>query len=387
MKSFQIIALAFVMLLLLGVPVMATQATEIKIETVPTPIAPGNGGYIKLLITNMGTETIERTTIMMLEADPQLKFVSSSTTEVGSLTSGKSTSSIVPFSVSSSAPSGYYTAEFKIEACYGSSCTTYTQVALVSVQSPSNLQITSVEPNRLDIGSSTDLNFTIFNSGDTALDNVVLTWSAGDTVLPQGTSNKVFIASVPAKGSVKMPVPILVNPSAKPGAYTFTIMAEYTDSSGTKQSTNSTVGFTVGGAYDWIVTLDSQSGVSPGGIGTVSIKFSNAGNQEALYMSVNASSPTFKVTPPLVYVGSIDADDWDTQDFSLSTNAAPGTYPLTVGLNWKDTFGQSYSEVRTIDVQVSTSQANAGWWQALIVVVVIVGGVAWFIKRRAKHRR
>jgi hypothetical protein len=293
----------------------------------------------------------------------------------------------VPFSISSSAPSGYYTAEFKIEACYGSSCTTYTQVALVNVQSPSSLQIASVEPNRLDIGSSMDLNFTLFNSGDTPLGNVVLTWSAGDTVLPQGTSNRIFITSIPAKGNVKMPVPVLVNPSAEPGTYTFTITAEYTDASGTKQSTNSTVGFTVAGAYDWIVTLDSQSGVSPGGVGMVSIKLSNAGNQEALYMSINASSQTFKVTPPIIYVGSIEADDWDTQDFSLSTNAAPGTYPLTVGLNWKDAFGQSYSELHTVDVQVAAPQTTAGWWQALIVVVVIVGGVAWFIKRRAKHRR
>ncbi len=385
MSAYQIFVLAAVILILLVVPVLATQAAEIRTSTVPTSVSPGNSGYVTLSITNTGTETIERAKVILSSADSHLDFGPFSVKELGSIGGGKSTSSIISFSVPSSTPSGFYTAEFRIEACYGSTCTVYSQVALVNVQSPSTLQITSVSPDTLKIGSDTTVNFTLFNSGDDSIGNIVMTWSANDSVLPRGTSNQLFVNSLAAKSSTQLQVPVLVNPSAKSGVYTFMITAEYTDSTGTKQTTDSTVGFMIAGNYNWIVTLDSQGIVPPGGSGTASIKISNGGSQEALYMTMKASSTKLSVTPALIYIGSIDADDWDTEDLTIKANVVPGTYPITVGLDWKDTFGQSYSETYDIDVEVSNA-AKSSWWTAPIIIIIVAAAI-WYVVRRKKSKR
>ena len=371
---------ALFMLLLFSTPSLATQAAQVAVSTTPASIGPGNNGYVSISITNTGSENVDKLKVYLGRVDTQLIF-NPLTTEMGALGSGKSTTAVASFSVPSGTPSGYYTAEFRVDACYNSICTSYSQVALISVQSQSTLQVASVKPGKLSIGSSDILNFTLSNTGDLPINNVVVTWSASGMVFPQGTSSRLVVPVLPASKDTVLSVPVIVNPAATPGVYSFVIYVQYTDQTGTQQATNSTVGFTINGFYNWVVTLDSQETIAPGGSGTATVKLSNAGNQEALYLISTVSSPSFHVSPKEAYISSIKGDDWDTEVLTLTPgNVAPGIYPVQVDIAWKDLFGQSYTESHTVDILVSP--VSLGSWPIILLVLIVIGAGGWYLVKK-----
>ena len=135
---------------------------QISSATTPTYIQPGNSGVIELTITNIGTATASSIKASLVNIDSPIQAKTPMYLEdLGSLEAGKSTSLVFRFTVPSGTSSGYYTVQFKIRYCDGSTCKDYIQYALITVQSPTALEISSIQPNELNIGTNNDINYNI----------------------------------------------------------------------------------------------------------------------------------------------------------------------------------------------------------------------------------
>lgn len=93
------------------------------------------------------------------------------------------------------------------------------------------------------------------------------------------------------------------------------------------------------------------------------LRLRNKGEHLAENVRVSLSSTTFLPVNAgsLVFSNGIDEGDSDGIDIDLrvAADAKPGSYPITVGLRWDDSWGGTYSDEETIGIEVGGSGAAA----------------------------
>lgn len=392
----------YIVVLMLLIPIllspMAFAATSLQIQTgtVPQTVTPGNEVYVEVKITNTGVLAIDSVKIKGLTVDPNIVQVTPVyLSDLGSLGPSKMVSTLIKFKVPTITSSGFYPIAFLIDACQGNTCDGYTASALVTVQAPSALEIKSVTPTSLTPGENNTLAITLSNVGDTAISSILLTWTdPTNKILPLGSDNRKFISSINKNSDYMVTSGVIVSPDAASGVYPITISMDYKDQTGAPQHIVSTVGLRVVGNYHFVVSLETQDIVTAGMKGSAEIKIANAGTQDAQFLTVKVmqSDPIAQITPSVVYVGNLKSNDYDTEKFQFyAANATPGMYALKIELTYKDPYGQSYSEVRSVDVRVSSkSEVQSPSSLPLIVVVVIVViavYIYWDFRRKKKKER
>jgi uncharacterized repeat protein (TIGR01451 family) len=314
------------------------------------------------------------------------------TEDLGSLETGKTISSIIKFSVPSTTPAGFYNAQFIIEACDSSTCKNYIHYALITVQPPTTLEISRVSPTTAKHGQTINLNMTLTNDGDTALNNLVMVWSdPTNKILPLGTSNRKFIQAMSARSSIIIPLSIVISPTADSGTYPISVSLSYNDNTGNRQSVNTTIGFMVIGDFNFIVTLDSQDSAVQNKSATANIKIANGGTDDAQFLVATLESE-IKPTPDKIYIGSLQSNDYDTEKFSFISEK-PGEIPVKIKLEYRDIYGNSYADESMIKLVVFTKeqylqQNGSGFPTGTVIVIafaLIV--IAYFLHRRRNKKQ
>jgi len=394
--------------------VFADPLVQVSSSVNPTPVAPGTDGYVQLTFTNTGTGTSATANIQVnsISTDPNLKVVNTGIVNVGALGSSQTTTSLFKFSVSSSAPSGLYTIRFVVNVC-GTSCTEIDPTAVVTVQSPSALQVTSIQPDTLSAGETTTLNFNLFNEGNDAINNIVFTWQMPDNeILPLGLSNRQYITSLSGMSSLTIPFNVSVSSSVTPGIYPLTIQLAYYDKSGVKQNVTSTIGIKIGGTTDFDVAVQQYSA------GTLSLSVANIGVNPATSVSVSIPQQNNFVVSGASssFLGTLNAGDFSVANFQISQrfsrnqsgtvpNQNGGTYPtgiisntpLTVEISYSDTSGARQIIQKEITLNLAATQStgtvqrNQGLfglsttvWIILTIVIIAAFILLWFFKFRKK---
>ena len=356
----------------------------------PSQAVPGSDGYIELKISNVGTASIESVKIKTLRFDKEiLQKGLTYLDDLSSLDTGKSTSAIIKFSVPSSAPPGYYSAQFIIQACQSSSCKDYVHDSLIVVQSPSILDINLSLPEKIRPGEISGIVFHFSNKGSSAINNLVFVWSEQTgTLLPKGSDNRISVEELMPGRSSDVPVSIVSNPDAKSGLYSIKLNAIYTDNIGVKHEINSTTGVLVSGDFNFIATIESQDIIAAGRGGSINIKISNAGTENAQFLFANATKSDFTgVLPESVYIGNLKSDDYDTEKFYLMAPAKAGSYPFKLTLIYSDIYGKKYSEEKQVYVVVSESKTSYSAEPFTVVLVVIIVLLAAYFRIPQKTYR
>ena len=392
----------------------ASSLIEASFSTNPITVAPGSDGYLQLTLKNAGTAGAYNIQVNGISYDPYITVDSSGIRNLGSLGSGDSTTYLFKFSVSSSAPTGLYTIRFSINY-YNSADYSWSEInptAVVSVQAPSSLGISSVEPSTLSAGETTNLNFSLVNSGVGAISNIVLTWQMPDNeILPLGISNRQIIPSLNGGSSVTVPVNVAVSSSASPGVYPMTISLSYFDKSGTKQNVTTSVGIKIGGTTDFdVVVQDSSSG-------TTSLSIANIGVNPATSVSVSIpNQQNFAVSGAAsTFLGILNPGDFGVASFQISSrfstanrsatasaNQIPDARNLNVEISYSDTSGerQVVQKAVSLNPSVSATSSNSGSFTrsrgllsgtvlyALIAIIgVVIVFLVWFFKFRKRKKK
>lgn len=383
--KFPFVISAFLAIFLLSTIAMATDSSiQVGSAVTPSTIVPGNDGYIQLTITNVGTVAPDRVEVKLNSLDsPLIARTTFPLGGIGALDIGKSLSTTFRFSVPSSASSGFYNAVFTVSACQTSSgsCKDSTVSTIITIQTPSALQLSSVAPTNLKIGKSAVVNFTLNNIGQTALNNIVLSWlSDSNLILPLGSSNEIFIQSISGGEKKVISSDLIVKQGATPGVNPLTVKITYYDPAGTKQTVNSTVGLTISGDVEFVVTLESTKNLYYGKVGTATISLSNIGTVAAEYLTAKAWSDFGSKE---VYLGKLDPDESDTVELTQYLAKAKEPYIAYLNLSYKDSYGNVYSIQKTLQLTPTTAPLELPTTWIFVLIVVAVGGI-WWVKRRKK---
>jgi hypothetical protein len=290
---------------------------QMTFTTNPTIVAPGTNGYIQVNLKSvgvaMGSISISATSWDPTTVIPQGNWK----VDVGSLDNGDSYSVIYEFKIPSTASPGLYQVLFEVT---GGSL--IRQTAIIQVQDPMILDITSVAPTEVSIGEATTLLFNITNDGGVSTQNILFTWKDPNSlILPVGSDNRIMIPSIGAKNYTEIPVTVMASSGISPGIYPLTITMEYYDQTGAKQNVTSIVGLQISGKTTFDVVLQSSATSSM----TFAIVNTGANTASSVVVSIPRQLNYYTSGTSSSSIGNLNAGDYTLASFQLISTTSNTT--------------------------------------------------------------
>jgi hypothetical protein len=290
---------------------------QVTFTTNPQIVAPGTNGYIQVNLRSIGT-VINSIKITATSWDPTVVIPQGNwEVDVGSLDSGESYSVIYEFKIPSTAAPGLYQVLFEI---YGAG--SIKQTAIIQVQDATVIDITSVDPTEISIGQATTILFNITNNGGVSLQNLLFTWEDPNSlILPVGADNRITIPSIGAKNYTVVPVDVIASSGISPGVYPLTILIQYYDQTGERQTINSTVGLQISGKTTFDIVLQTSTSSTT----TFAVVNTGANTASSVIVSIPQQPGYSTSGTSSTSVGNLDAGDYTLASFSLSSTISNST--------------------------------------------------------------
>jgi hypothetical protein len=287
---------------------------QVTFTTNPQIVAPGTNGYIQVNLRSIGT-AINGIKITATSWDPTVVIQQGNwEVDVGSLDSGESYSVIYEFKIPSTASPGLYQVLFEI---YGAG--SIKQTAIIQVQDATVLDITSVNPTEISIGQATTIHFNITNNGGVGLQNLLFTWiDPNSLILPIGADNRITIPSIGTNNYTVVPVDVIASSGISPGVYPLTILIQYYDQTGERQTINSTVGLQISGKTTFDIVLQTSTSSAT----TFAVVNTGANTASSVVVSI-PQQPSYSTSgTSSTSVGNLDAGDYTLASFSLTSTTS-----------------------------------------------------------------
>ena len=95
----------------------------------------------------------------------------------------------------------------------------------------------------------------------------------------------------------------------------------------------------------------------PTGVSIIDIDIANIAPGTAYYLLVEASSPVAKLEPEKTFIGTLDADDFDTVELTATfDNVTPGRYPINLVMRYKDDEYNKITEEKTVYINLISKE-------------------------------
>jgi hypothetical protein len=287
---------------------------EVTFSTNPMIVAPGTNGYIQVNLKSVGVAIgnieVAATSWDATTVIPQGDW----DVQVGSLDNGESYSVLFEFKIPSTASPGLYQVLFDITG--GSPIE---QTAIIQVQDANILDITAVTPTEISIGQATTILFNVTNNGGESVQNMLFTWrDANDLILPIGADNRITIPSIGAENTTEIPVVMIASSGISPGVYPLTVLLQYYDQTGMKQTVNCTVGMQISGKTTFDIVLQTSTGTST----TFAVVNTGANTASSVVVSIPQQPGYSTSGTSSTSVGNLDAGDYTLASFSITSTSS-----------------------------------------------------------------
>jgi hypothetical protein len=189
------------------------------------------------------------------------------------------------------------------------------------------LDIISVSPTEISIWAATTIFFNLTNNGGVSIQNILFTWEdSNNLILPVGADNRIIIPSIGSENYTEVPVVMIASSGISPGVYPLTILMEYYDQTGKKQTVNSTVGLEISGKTTFDIVL--QTSISS----TTTFAVVNTGANIASSVVVSIpQQPSYSTSgTSSTSVGNLDAGDYTLASFSITSTSSNMTRNGTI---------------------------------------------------------
>ncbi|MFH8109025.1 MAG: hypothetical protein QXO95_00555 [Candidatus Aenigmatarchaeota archaeon] len=312
---------ALILIFIFTFPVYLTKALvsepiiQASVSVFPSYIAPGNEGYVQLVLKNSGSGVASGIKISQVSFDKAIIPSGSWAGELNPLGIGDSAVYFFKFRVSENASPGLYTITFYIDYNTDSTTKTIKQIAIVNVQSTSTIEIASIEPSTLKAGEKIEMKFILVNKGNNSINNIIFTWSSqGNVILPLGSGNRIFIPRIEGNSNYEIKTEVSVSPSVTPGIYPLNILLQYTDKTGVNQTVSLVAGIEVCGETDFDVSIEEFTSTS------LTLAVANTGAYTAYSVIVRVPPQEgLRVTGSSTsMLGNLNAGDYTLATFQVS---------------------------------------------------------------------
>ncbi|MCD6477391.1 MAG: hypothetical protein J7K87_00080 [Candidatus Aenigmarchaeota archaeon] len=126
----------------------------------------------------------------------------------------------------------------------------------------------------------------------------------------------------------------------------------------------------------------------PGGETKLTINIANVAPGSAYYTIVKAESPIATIPVNKIFVGTLDADDFESVEFDMKIkdNIKPGRYPVYIKSYYKnedykkvETNGTVYIQVYPKEEAIKELTPQTPWYMYLIYIIIILAALKYFI--------
>lgn len=246
------------------------------------------------------------------------------------------------------------------------------------------LQVGNVQsnPSTFNPGQAGTVNVQLDNLAAITLKDITVTLDLSDPNTPfapvNGTTEK-RINSIDSGSNRTISFDVVALPNAAPGVYKVPMEITYLDSLGKNYSDSVLTSMLVTTTPDIQMVEESTGTIKNGTDNPVTVSIINSGLSQVKSMIAtigpSASGEYTVLTPAVVYVGDINADDSQTAEYDLfiNTTGSQITMPLTV--TFEDTIGNSYTKTEHVTVNVFNGQTAVqfGLENAVPVDPIILG--------------
>ncbi len=361
----------------------------------PVPAQPGDSIDVYIQIENNGGNPSKVGTLTVLEGGPfTVENEADRVKNIPIIPGQENFLTNIGIRVSKDANEGDNILKVRVQE---TGSTSYQEFDLpINVQgTTSALSITSAVtvPEEVMPGEEARLAVKVKNVGDTKVRNVDVALDLTDlSIVPTTSSDSKTISRLLGGQETTFSFDLITYPDATARAYRIPITLSYDDEQGNAKSQEETVGIIVGTKPELLVYFDSVDMSPENREGEVVIQFVNKGLAEIklLEMEVLENDNVYVTTESeIIYVGNIDADDYESAEVGLHVNGQETKVPIRI--KYRDALNREYEETHELVVRVPKANGNGGTsvWIWVILLILIAGGVWYWRKRKSgkKGRR
>jgi len=268
-------------------------------------------------------------------------------------------------------------------------------IILMSLASALVINSVTMNPTNIAPGDKSTITLSLKNNGDNDLTDVTLNLDFSSVPLAPYNTGSNYNFDQLDSGKIKdASFNIIANDNAVPGIYKIPVTVSYNED-GTVKTFQSIISATV--SSEPIIDVINQEGLLiKNQNNKITLEVINKGLANVKFLEVDVGSSTFYnvVSQDNIYIGDIDANDFQTADYNLFISKnAPRSVDLPVTVIYKDITNKQYTKNFDITLTTYTTQEaqNLGLLPVsntiYIVILIIVLIVVFIIYRIIRSRR
>lgn len=342
-------------------------------------LRPNSETIISLTLTNAGTTDIT-SIIVTPTPGPYLRVTSGSKLELGALKATTSQQGAISIKVREDATSTTSYVLIDVEYYDGTSSYKKSFYIPITIRREPILEISNVKySDALEPGKTLELSFDITNSGDGPAKDLKIILGQSDLFTTTESSGEIIVKSLEPNNRENIRFNVTINPEASVGISSMPVELSYYDETKSNvYSETKSIGLTISGNADFVVTTKPGENFYYGSVGSIEISISNRGSAPAEYLTVKAQS---NFGTEEFYIGSLDSDDSETIELVQDLRGVSEKYPISLEISYKDKFQNSYSVTKTVEAVPRNAPLD---YTIVIVVLVLIGAGVWYYRKRKK---
>jgi len=372
----------------------AITVTPLRYE--PLPAQPGS--YMKLWISveNIGTEPAEDLLVVL---EPQYPFFldasENATRHIRTLNGKENT--VIDYKIRVAADAVQGENELKIKYSTKDRDEWVEKIVRIEIQTlDANLDVVSVSSGSVAPGGTVPLEIKLKNEGDSPLRDIFVRINLSDVPfypINSISEKKIYLINSGEEGIINFD--IMASPAATCQPYKVPMTLSYKTLGGTQYTKLSYLTIVVGSAPEIVVDIESSEIMTSGKTGSVTFNIINKGLTNIKFLTITLKEGDYDIiSPPEIYIGNLDSDDFDTAEFKIYTNKQGTTLPLNIAISYRDSNNGLHQEEKTLLLRLYTSEElgkfqlvpaqNNTWLIVIIIAVVVIG--YWIYRRRKKRK-
>lgn len=359
MKKILVFVLMAALLALSAGAVQNQQVRVLLLSQSPDPVEPGDSVDLRFRFENNGSATVDGIEVELLPKHP-FSILEPSTKNIGSLDAKQKgvDAVVIKYTVHADASVDDGSYEIFLKYRIGNGLWMTTGPFYIDVEAAEAiLGISSVEaPESFSAGGLGNVDVTLRNFGKSAIKDVRVRIDLDNVPFaPVGTSNEQVLDRIPAGNEAFARFSLIADTDAKAAYYKARIITNYLDGSGRDYVRNSTISLLVYNEPKFELALKEAKVFTPNSNGEVVLSISNTGPADIRFMTAELlETPEYRViSSPSVYVGNLEADDFETANFEIRTGRVkPGSVSLNVRLSYKDNLNRDIAKNEAVKLPI-----------------------------------